>query len=183
MICQECNERPATLHFTKINNGEKTVFHLCEKCAQEKGETFMMNAGSGFSISNLLAGLLNMDYNFQPAQKAPLYQERILQCDECSMTYQQFTEVGKFGCAHCYDAFKDQIQPLLKRLHSGNGTHNGKIPKRIGGSIHLRKNIEELKHNIQDLISREEFEKAAEIRDQIRHLERQLSDRGSEGGN
>ena len=24
MICQECNQRPATLHFTKIINGEKT---------------------------------------------------------------------------------------------------------------------------------------------------------------
>ena len=23
MICQECNQRPATLHFTKIINGEK----------------------------------------------------------------------------------------------------------------------------------------------------------------
>ena len=42
MICQECNQRPATLHFTKIINGEKTEVHLCEKCAQEKGEMFMM---------------------------------------------------------------------------------------------------------------------------------------------
>ena len=38
MICQECNQRPATLHFTKIINGEKEQFHFCEQCAQEKGE-------------------------------------------------------------------------------------------------------------------------------------------------
>ena len=38
MICQECNKRPATLHFTKIINGEKEQFQLCEQCAQEKGE-------------------------------------------------------------------------------------------------------------------------------------------------
>lgn len=36
MICQECNERPASVHFTKVVNGEKTVIQLCEHCAQEK---------------------------------------------------------------------------------------------------------------------------------------------------
>lgn len=31
MMCQECGQRPATLHFTKIVNGDKTEFHLCER--------------------------------------------------------------------------------------------------------------------------------------------------------
>ena len=35
MICQECQERPATLHYSKVINGEKTDIHLCEKCADE----------------------------------------------------------------------------------------------------------------------------------------------------
>ncbi len=38
MLCQECGEKQATLHFTKIVNGEKTEFHICESCAREKGE-------------------------------------------------------------------------------------------------------------------------------------------------
>lgn len=182
MICQECNERPATLHFTKINNGEKSIFHLCEECAHEKGEAFMLSTGAGFSINNLLAGLLNMQNNLKPAQTTPIYQNEPLQCQECSMTYQQFVQIGRFGCANCYKTFNEQIKPILKRLHSGNWTHNGKIPSRIGGGIHLRKNIENLKQTIKELISREEFEKAAEIRDEIRSLEKQL-DRGHEGGN
>lgn len=41
MLCQECNKRPATLHFTKIVNGEKTEFHICESCAREKGEMIL----------------------------------------------------------------------------------------------------------------------------------------------
>lgn len=182
MNCQECNERPATLHFTKINNGEKTVMHLCEKCAHEKGEAFIINSGSAFSINNLLAGLFNMQNNFQPAaQQTPIYQKEPLHCSECSMTYQQFIQIGRFGCAHCYDTFKDQVKPILRRLHSGNVSHTGKIPGRIGGGLHIRKNIESLKQTIQEFISREEFEKAAEIRDQIRTLERQLE--SNEGGN
>lgn len=182
MICQECNERPATLHFTKINNGEKTEYHLCERCAQEKSESFMFNNTSGFSINNLLAGLLNMESSFQqPTQNPSFFQEDVLQCEHCSMTYKQFLQVGRFGCAHCYEAFKEQIKPILRRLHSGNWTHNGKIPKRIGGTIHLRKNIEELKQSLKDSITQEEFEAAAEIRDQIRSLEKQLNE-STEGG-
>ena len=41
MVCQECNQRPATLHFTKIVNGEKEEFHLCEKCATRKRRMYI----------------------------------------------------------------------------------------------------------------------------------------------
>jgi protein arginine kinase activator len=58
--------------------------------------------------------------------------------------------------------------------------HAGKIPERIGGSIHIRKRIELLKQNLKEQIQQEEFEKAAEIRDEIRSLE--LSLKSSRGG-
>jgi protein arginine kinase activator len=182
MICQECNQRPAALHFTKIINGEKTEVHLCEKCAQEKGEMFIFNGESGFTFNNLLAGLLNIDPNFQKPSQSPFHQEEILQCDSCSMTFPQFLKVGRFGCSQCYETFKEQLIPVLRRLHSGNWAHNGKIPKRIGGGIYLRKQIEELKSNLKDSIANEEFEKAAEIRDEIRKLEKKIasSDEGGE---
>lgn len=174
MICQECNQKPATLHFTKIVNGEKTEVHLCEKCAQEKGDMFMINAASGFSINNLLAGLLNIDPSFHHTTQNTFDKEEILQCDQCSMTFDQFVKIGRFGCAHCYETFKDQLKPILRRLHSGNWNHNGKIPKRIGGTIHLRKQVDELKQQLKELISNEKFEQAAEIRDEIRSLEKRL---------
>lgn len=182
MVCQECKENPATMHFTKINNGQKTEIHLCEKCAQEKGEIFMFNNYSTFSINNLLSGLFNMENAFKTPQKSSFYQSHRSQCPNCGLTFQQFTEVGRFGCANCYETFRDQLQPILRRLHSGNLTHNGKIPKRMGGNIHLHKKIEELKANLQQLVAREEFEEAAIVRDQIRSLEHQLSEYNGGGG-
>ena len=175
MICQECNQRPATLHFTKIVNAEKAEYHLCEKCAQEKGDMFMLSGPAGFSINNLLAGLLNIDPTVQKKEQDTFQEEKVLQCDQCSMTFQQFIKIGRFGCAHCYKAFEEQLKPIIRRLHSGNSSHIGKIPARIGGSLHLKKNIEELKYQLKDSISKEEFEKAAEIRDKIRLLESQLN--------
>lgn len=174
MICQECNQRPAALHFTKIVNGEKTEIHLCENCAQEKGDMFMLHNASGFSINNLLAGLLSVEPNFQQQKQNPFNVDEVVQCSSCGMTFSQFVKAGRFGCANCYEAFNDQLKPVLKRLHSGNWEHSGKIPTRIGGGIHIRKEIDEKKQQLADLVAHEEFEKAAELRDKIRQLEKKL---------
>ncbi|WP_042353739.1 UvrB/UvrC motif-containing protein [Bacillus rubiinfantis] len=181
MICEECKQRPAALHFTKIINGEKTEVNLCEVCAQEKSEMLMFNGQSGFNFNNLLAGLLNIDPSFQKPSQSPFQQEEILHCEYCSMTFPQFLKLGRFGCSHCYETFSDQLIPVLRRLHGGNWNHNGKIPKRIGGDLHLRKQIDELKHSLQACITHEEFEKAAKLRDEIRSLEKRLAG-NHEGG-
>ncbi len=55
MLCPECGKRPATIHYTKIVNGEKSEFHLCEVCAQEKGE-HMPGFDNGFSSINFCPG-------------------------------------------------------------------------------------------------------------------------------
>lgn len=182
MNCQECHQRPATLHFTKIINGEKTEVHLCEQCAQEKGDMFTLDGGSGFSVHHLLAGILNGQHSFANASNQPLSSQKEVHCDRCGMTYHQFSKLGKFGCSHCYESFQESLPPLLKRLHSGNVSHTGKIPARVGGTIQTRKQLHELKSKLKDLISHEEFEQAAEVRDQIRSIENQLETEDSEGG-
>lgn len=181
MICQECQQKPATLHFTKFVNGEKIEIRLCEKCSQEKSEMFMANGGSNFSIHNLLAGLLNIEQSFSQAKQSTISNTENIICDHCHMSYSQFARVGRFGCAHCYETFNEQLEPILKRLHSGNTVHKGKIPERIGGSITLRKKIKDLKQQLNVCIEQEEFEKAAEIRDEIRALEKEPID--NESGN
>ena len=99
------------------------------------------------------------------------------------MTFNQFFKVGRFGCSHCYTAFKEQLNPIFKRLHSGNWSHHGKIPKRIGGTMHIKKNIEDLKMQLTAVdCGNEEFEKAAVVRDEIRLLDQRL-DNASGGGN
>ncbi len=180
MICQECKERPATLHFTKIINGEKTEIHLCDKCAQEKGDLFMFGGVSGFSVNNLLAGLLNVSPGFQQTGEDPFPKQEVIQCDHCSMTYDQFVQIGRFGCAQCYESFKDQLDPIFRRLHSGNTSHEGKIPARVGGALHLKKRVSALRENLVQAIQEEEFERAAEIRDEIRSIERSSEQKGGD---
>lgn len=174
MICHECKENPATVYFTKIINGEKTEISLCEKCAHEKSEMFMFGSNSNFSVNDLLSGILKFGNNYELNSSGSFENKSPIRCEQCSMTIQQFAKVGRFGCVGCYDAFSEQLKPILKRLHGGNLTHNGKIPARIGGDMHIRKQIEVLKNKLQELISREEFEEAALVRDEIREHEKEM---------
>ncbi|PZE19170.1 UvrB/UvrC motif-containing protein [Paenibacillus xerothermodurans] len=171
MLCQECGKRQATLHFTKILNGEKTEFHICETCAREKGE-MIPGTPNGFSIHNLLSGILN----FEPPSQSSLSSKRQpTRCEHCGLTYSQFSKVGRFGCSSCYKHFDDKLDPLFKRVH-GNTVHTGKVPKRSGGLIKRKREIETLKKELLLRIKQEEFEEAAQLRDEIRELEKKVAE-------
>src|SRR6476659_8767250 len=143
MICQECGKRPATLHFTKIVNGEKNEFHICEVCAREKGE-LIPGTSNGFSIHNLLSGLLD----FEPSSTGSLSNKaQSIRCEECGLTYSQFSKTGRFGCGSCYQSFTERLDPLFKRVH-GNTVPVGKVPKRTGDLIQDKRQIEKLKKDM-----------------------------------
>ncbi|MDG5788148.1 UvrB/UvrC motif-containing protein [Evansella sp. AB-P1] len=178
MLCQECQQKQATLHFTKIINGEKTEFHICETCAKEKGE--YIPGSNSFSIHQLLSGLLDVEQSISPSSEGIIQPKKQLTCKNCGMTYQQFAEIGRFGCSKCYEEFNVKLDPIFKRIHSGNATHAGKIPKRKGKDLHIHKEIDHLKQEMQHYISKEEFEQAAEIRDKIRSLEKSLNSKEEE---
>ncbi|WP_019420663.1 UvrB/UvrC motif-containing protein [Paenibacillus sp. OSY-SE] len=173
MICQQCGQKPATLHFTKIINGQKTEFHICESCAREKGE-WIPGTSNGFSIHNLLSGLLDFDLSggdSGTSGTAHANKPQATRCEKCGLTYSQFSKLGRFGCDECYSFFGDRLDPLLKRVH-GNTVHIGKIPKRGGGRIQRKRELEDLKKQLQLSIMNEEFEQAAKLRDRIRDLEK-----------
>ncbi|WP_226038401.1 UvrB/UvrC motif-containing protein [Aquibacillus saliphilus] len=171
MECQECHERPATLHFTKVVNGSKTEIHVCEHCAKEKG--YVSYGEEAYSLHDLLSGLFNFDTSLNEQKSKNLSDEQGLKCPKCGMTYKEFTQVGKFGCASCYHTFSDRLNPIFRRVHSGNIVHEGKIPKRIGSNIYQKKLLNGYKEKLQQLIQSEEFEQAAQVRDQIKEMEKE----------
>ncbi|MFD2925265.1 UvrB/UvrC motif-containing protein [Halobacillus naozhouensis] len=180
MECQRCHNRPATVHLTQLLNGEKTEIHVCEQCAKEKG--YMHDHEENFILNDLLTGLFNFETKHSlkgHPHSAPSPKEQ-LKCPNCGLTFQEFAKAGKFGCAECYKTFDDKLNPILRRVHSGNTRHDGKIPRREGGNLHLKRQMDEYKSDLQRLIEQEEFEEAAKVRDEIRSLDSQLHQRGEE---
>lgn len=168
VICDECGINPATTHLTKIVNGKKTELHLCEICAKKNKE---INFDSPFSIHQLLAGLL--DNISEGTKKVDFVSE--FRCNYCGISYNNFRKNGKFGCSECYNSFSKQLAPLLKRIH-GHENHVGKIPNKASSLIKTKREIQRLRKELSLAVEREEYERAAELRDIIRSLQNKLNE-------
>ncbi|MDK2918130.1 MAG: protein arginine kinase activator [Candidatus Petromonas sp.] len=166
MICQKCNEKEATVHVTKIVNNQKTEMHLCEECARKNdGIAFE----TPFTINNFLTGLLDSIHS------SPIKVDYIktTTCSKCGMNYGKFKQLGRLGCSECYKTFNEKLMPLIKRVH-GSENHTGKVPKKAGSQIRLRRRVLNLKKELRRAIDKEEFERAAQLRDEIKLLEKDL---------
>jgi protein arginine kinase activator len=159
VLCDNCGKEPAKIHYKEIKDNQTTEFHLCEKCASEKGIQ-IPPAKQAFSIPNIMTEMVEE------------VDAAMSRCDRCGLTYKEFRDSGRMGCAGCYDAFKTQLKPLLRRIH-GSNVHIGKSPHMSQGVFEKRREIESLKAELGKAIEREDFEKAAEVRDRIKELESQ----------
>ncbi len=179
MLCENCRQRPATVHQTVIMNGSKQESHLCEVCAREKGTT----VGGAFSFPNLsiqqlLSSFLGQE-SFGGTVTTPRPQAEP-RCQHCGMTYSEFAAGGLLGCSHCYEQLEPYLVPLIKRIQ-GTTTHSGKAPKRTGGIVRKRRELDALKQQMQSAIAQEQFEEAARLRDRIREMEAELQAGGGTG--
>lgn len=171
MICQVCKENNANVHITKIVNGVKQEFNICERCAKEKeginiGFSSDLSFPSDFSFQNILSGI--MDYVNQSNMNTRAVEPK---CEVCGTTYSEFKRQGLLGCSECYSTFTSTLNPLIKRVQ-GNTEHIGKLPKKSGKDIMEKKKLLKLKEELQKAIAEEEYEKAAEIRDKMRELQK-----------
>lgn len=162
MLCQYCNKNDATIHLTKIVNGNIEEKHLCETCAKSSND---FNFDFPFPFHKLFTGLLEASSeNLAEKQKF-----KNVNCPRCGLDYRKFVESGKFGCAKCYEVFTDEIDALLKNIH-GHSRHIGKIPAQAEEGILEKREIENLKKELDENIKIENFEEAAVIRDKIKEI-------------
>ncbi len=163
MQCQICGKKPAIVHFTEIVNNKKSEFHVCEKCAEEKGYHVPLGKAK-MSIGDLVAGMVDQAMGPEEVKVGRV------QCPSCHMVYSTFKETGRLGCAECYHTFRVQLRPLLRRIH-GSTKHVGKVPTRDAARVAARREVQRLHEAMQRAVEQEEFEKAAELRDRIKKME------------
>ena len=171
MNCQQCSQRPASVHVKRILDGQVQELHLCEKCAAERGDVFQ--GAEGFTIPGLLAGLLaGLGGTVAVPGASPALPPELaaLRCPRCGHSYLEFSRTGLLGCPECYDAFSGALGPLIRRIH-GKSRHEGKFPARGAGRLQKRREADDLRRQLASAVAEQAFERAAELRDRIREIE------------
>lgn len=189
MLCQKCNQRPATVFITQTVNGKTTQIHLCEECAGEQAALGGMNP---FSVtidpssmlkdffSTLFPGFEEaVQKNASAASPEPGRVppgDPAAQCPACGFQFPLFAQTGRLGCPQCYQSFAPLLAPVLASIH-GNVSHveeaaNTSAPSAGSASTEspVPTGLDDLKAKMKAAIEGERFEEAAQLRDAIRRL-------------
>ncbi|MDD6308728.1 MAG: UvrB/UvrC motif-containing protein [Clostridia bacterium] len=153
MLCEKCGVNLASLHLSQNINGKKTELHVCANCAAQMGYLGVKDIFST-DFFNLLTPNIS----------------GYARCPGCGETYEEYKATKRIGCEKCYAHFASFLEPVLKKVH-GSALHTGKLPKKAGGALRQKREIERLRRNLQEAILNEEFEKAASLRDRLHEIE------------
>lgn len=160
MLCQSCEKRQATTHIKTIVNGELKEYKLCPECAEKLGYGSFWG---GFG--------LDLDKFFGSFMGSPSSGKNTKRCQECGSSFEDIAKSGKVGCAKCYEIFSDELLPSIRRIH-GRTSHTGKLARSAGTEAKVKNQISKYRDELNNAIKSQEFEKAAELRDRIRELEK-----------
>lgn len=162
MLCDNCGNNEAEVHLTQIVDNEMTTVHLCPACAADKG----LDAGT--SSKNLPLS----DFLAQMGKGSAVEETQgVGPCSYCHTTVDDFRRTGRLGCPHCYSIYETQLRAILRRIH-GSTQHLGKVyvPPASDAADRAQR-LTVLRRKLQRAVESEDFERAAEIRDEIRELE------------
>lgn len=158
MNCDVCQTSQATVFLTQIVDGKMQKVNLCEACSKEKGVT----DPTGFALADLLLGLGAA----QEMERGGTVQK----CPVCGFTQADFKKTGRLGCGACYQTFSDGLASLLKGMHKGT-EHIGKVPARALQSIERETQMRSLQRDLRKAVAAEDYESAAQLRDQIKQFD------------
>ncbi len=159
MLCDDCKRNEASYHEVREINGYRTDVHLCSSCAKKRG------VKNDFSLFDSLLSGFSLDAFSSPQKITSSV------CSKCGHTLENYYSTGLLGCKDCYDEFASYILPSLRNTQA-KVMHAGKKP---GSKPIVTKNPEydKLKAQLAKFVEEEEYEKAAEIQEKIRKMEKE----------
>lgn len=168
MKCEKCGNE-AMFHYQSEINGEKSEYHLCADCAKAEGFGELLD----FKPRSMFDGFFGEPFFARPMSLMDSFFEspfgllsdgffgsRML-APTLSLP-RVMVKVDEDGC-------KGECSPKSTET-AEKMSHN--IPRNAGEELQAKRRLHQLKHELKCAIHSEEFEKAAELRDKIRELEK-----------
>jgi len=166
MKCQKC-QKQATFHITDLTGDDLLALHLCPDCAKQYLNT---DESAPDKDADMMSGVLQQQ--LKPLEKTAddLHALDSKKCPICGISFYEFRQAGRLGCPHDYVFFGDELEPLLVNVH-GDNQHVGKQPKRGVRDTESQTELIRLRRQMKEVVEQEDYEKASQLRDQIRKIE------------
>lgn len=185
MKCQKCDKQ-AVFHITELESGAVRELHFCEDHARSylnQAEGAPPGPVESEPGAGAVAGVPGVA---QTADELAVLDQKA--CEMCGITFFEFRNQGRLGCAHDYVFFAKELEPLIANVH-GSTEHAGRRPAWAGkpagtlaGPTGVAPGTPEhgteeltgvigLRRGMRQAIATEEYEKAREHRDAIKAIE------------
>lgn len=159
MKCEKCNEKEASFFYSSDINGKKTSRHLCADCARAEGFGGALDYRPAEWFGSMFDEMDSMFSDFfAPARSL-------------------FPSFGSFGSP--LRSIMTQALPRVdivigqpERSAAPLEESEAKIPSDAGSEVRRRRELSALKHQLKEAVKAEDFERAIELRDKIKELEK-----------
>ena len=182
MICDNCGKNEVEILIKQVMNQEIKNINLCRSCAEEMG--FTPKVMPSITISLSLADGSQKKRRVIRSKSLPGKRETLsdsLCCTACGTKFSTFQEEGLLGCPKCYEDFR---APLGAYLQKTQGSESHWIASDIFKDIGLvaggaefdpddagnAEDITRLRLEMYNAVAREDYERAAELRDMLAPL-------------
>ena len=153
MKCEHCGKNEVTFVYQSNVNGQVTEKHLCSECAEKLGYTQKLAAYSQRMTRNLFGGGLFEDF-FTPVPSLLGRMNRLLEDPFDDF----FTDMPALGAPAEAKQEAPKPQDTLLEQEEQN-------------AISQERQLNALRMEMQKAVAAENFERAAELRDQIHSME------------
>lgn len=178
--CFFCNKlAPIVFHVTEIEGKNIEAVDMCSKCGHEymkslsdPKEPSIKPKGPSVNLQHIKTAedLISFVSSMMVPKKSPIPAHE--PCPNCGLTLEVFDKTGRMGCPKCYDHFQVLVERVICPYHNAT-EHVGKRPKHM-----IIKQMEDdpvekmklLKLRLAKAIELEEYERAAEINEEIKRL-------------
>lgn len=170
MKCERCGAREAEVHIRQQKGKEIAEFHLCRQCAEHMAkEGLIPDISFELPIDSFLWGLLPGHGPSHPGPDMAPSTTGDMVCGSCGLDRSSLRRSGRYGCPDCFKAFHEDLGPLLRKIH-GSEIHRGSRPGNACGNDTSPEEVGSLRTELKDAVEKEEYERAAVLRDRIREI-------------
>lgn len=150
------------MFLTQIVNGQVSELALCEACARAKGlfDPQSLTFAEKFfpeEFKNRVDKLVRELTQAEAGPKTAAVRNILSKCPVCGFGVEDYRRTGHLGCPDCYTVFARELDPAAE-LDDEYTEESPAVAKA------------RLQKELQQAVQREDYERAARIRDQINAL-------------
>lgn len=158
--CDLCDE-DAVLRDVTLEKGQERTIYLCLEHAIAHGYEGLPEQVPGKLVKKI-------------QKHRPGGRKKLPSCITCGLTLASFRRHGVLGCQDCYHAFERNLEPLIGRAQAGATHHCGHTPLQAPAHVDRQLNRVRLLKELNEAVASEQYERAAQIRDEIKSLEQSV---------